>query len=158
MDPVMTRALPFALSLALGLALSPAGAANSGTPTDKGGGVLDGLVFVTTMRVDEYDAPFDDRITFDNGAFHSEECQRACDFGWTAYYTRQEGDSVAFIVETACSDAPQSVRFTGRVTGSRIEGSAVWTTERFYWTVQRNATFSGTLASEPAGTASLQTE
>ena len=133
-------------------------ATDAGQPAAGDSGALDGRVFEATMVVDQYDAPFEDRITFKDGMFHSEECQRACDFGWTPYYTRREGDAIAFVVETACSDSPQSARWEGRVVGDRIEAEIVWTVERFYWTVQRNATASGSLAAATGGGAVVLTE
>jgi hypothetical protein len=136
------RTASLAAALAAGLAAAPPVAA------DPASGPLDGLTFVSTIEVDAYDTPFDDRQTFADGTFLSEECQRRCDFGAAPYYTRREGDAVAFVVEMTCADAPQHVRWEGRVVGDRIEGTAVWTVERFYWTVVRTATFSGVLVPE----------
>lgn len=116
---------------------------------DAASGVLDGKVFVGTMHVDTYDKPFEDALHFDQGLFLSEECQRACDFGQTPYFTRREGDSIAFVVSTSCSDAPHSVQWEGRVTGNKIEGTVIWKSKRFYGTFTRNGTFSGTLQDTP---------
>lgn len=121
-------------------------------------GALDGKAFVSTIMVDQYDRPFQDRLVFKDGAFFSEECQRQCDFGWEDYYTRVEGDSIAFVVDMVCEDAPQSVRWEGRVTGDQIEGTAVWKVERFYWTVERHATFSGSLDDAPEEQAAILAE
>ncbi len=138
----MIRPAAFAATLALGLAPGRPVAA------DVASGALDGMTFVATITVDAYDAPFPDRQIFDEGTFLSEECQRRCDFGRVPYHTRREGDAIAFVAEMRCADAPHHVRWEGRVTDGRIEGTAVWTVERFYWTVVRHATFSGVLAPE----------
>lgn len=137
------------LTLLIGLCASQAWATEDGAPGQAPRGALDGRTFVSTIAVDQYDEPFDDKMTFENGTFLSEECQRQCDFGAEDYFTRVEGDSIAFVAQLICPDAPQSVRWEGRVTGDRIEGTALWKVERFYWTVERRATFSGTLVPEP---------
>jgi hypothetical protein len=133
-----------ALSFAVCIAATQAAATPVATGTGAHG-VLDGMVFVSTIDVRDYDTPFNDRMTFSNGTFFSEECQRRCNFGTAPYFTRLEGDSVAFVTDMVCPDAPQSVRWEGRITGDRIEGTAHWKVERFYWTVERHATFSGRL-------------
>jgi hypothetical protein len=121
-------------------------AAQTPPPPDSGArGALDGAVFDSVLTVDQYDAPFIDRMTFARGMFYSEECQHACDFGWADYHSRSEGDATAFVIEMTCSDAPQSVRWEGRVIGDRIEGDVVWTVERFYWSVRRTGRFEGRL-------------
>ena len=166
---MLRAALPFALLAGMSVVASAqssapsAGAAaaaaavqpEAGAETAKASGALDGLVFVGTMDVDVYDAPFEDRLTFRDGLFHSEECQRACEFGAQKYYTRRVGEGIEFRAELICPDAPQRVLFEGRVIGDRIEGTALWTVERFYWTVQRHAVFSGTLATDAQGQAAL---
>lgn len=121
-------------------------------------GALDGMVFVSTIEVEEYDRPFDDRMTFTDGTMFSEECQRACDFGAWDYQARVEGDAIAFVADMSCSDAPQSVRWEGRVTGDRIEGTAHWKVKRLYWTVERHATFEGVLVKGSDGQAAILTE
>lgn len=121
-------------------------------------GALDGMVFDSVLEVDQYDVPFIDRKTFAEGMFYSEECQNACDFGWADYHTRVEGEAIAFVIEMTCSDAPQSVRWKGRVIGDRIEGHAVWTVERFYWTVQRTGRFEGRLVATDDRQASIARE
>lgn len=136
------------LTLALAAAPAPAGPAASGP--------LDGMTFVATLLVDAYDAPFDDRLSFADGMFFSEECQRRCDFGWVPYHVRQEGDAIAFIAEMTCADAPHHVVWSGRVTGDGIEGEALWTVERFYWTIRRNATFTGARAADAAAGGAVQ--
>ena len=150
----MTRhAFILSAILAAGLALPDAVAAEGDAR-----GALDGLVFVSTIDVIGADRTFPDRKTFADGTFFSEECQRVCDFGAAAYYTRAEGAGIAFVVDMACSDAPQSVRWEGVVTGDRIEGTALWKVERMYWTVERHATFEGRLVKGPDRQAAIAVE
>ncbi len=149
-------ALPAVLMASL--ALPAAGAPEGGRSTDAARGALDGLVFVSTIDIEGSDRRFSDRKTFADGTFFSEECQRACDFGAAPYYTRAEGDAISFVVDMACSDAPQSVRWEGRVTGDRIEGTAHWKVERLYWTVERRAAFEGELVAAPERRAANPTE
>ncbi len=152
------RAFAFSAILAASLALPGAVFAEGDARPEAAHGLLDGLVFVSTIEVLGTDRQFPDRKTFSDGMFFSEECQRACDFGAHAYYTRAEGDSTAFVVDMACSDAPQSVRWEGRVTGDRIEGTAHWKVERLYWTVERHATFEGMVVKGPDRQAAILTE
>lgn len=152
------RTVTLPAALILGLVATQTLAADGGAPDTTAQGALDGMVFVSTINVAEYDTPFADRMTFRDGTFFSEECQRHCDFGAEAYFTRVEADGIAFVADMACADAPQSVRWEGRVTGDRIEGTALWKVERFYWTVERQATFSGTLVPKPEEQAAIQTE
>ena len=147
------RAVVLSAILAAGLTLPNVGVAEGDIR-----GALDGLVFVSTIDVTGTDRRFPDRKTFSDGMFFSEGCQRACDFGAHAYYTRAEGDGTAFVVDMACSDAPQSVRWEGRVTGDRIEGTVLWKVERLYWTVERHATFEGRLVKGPDRQAAILTE
>lgn len=123
-----------------------------------GAGPLDGLEFVSVIEVAQYDAPFEDRMVFADGTFFSEECQRRCDFGAHPYTAWREGDTIHFTATLTCADAPQSVTWQGRVTGDRIEGSALWRVERFYWTVERQGTYSGTLVAAPERQAALGAE
>lgn len=121
-------------------------------------GPLDGLEFVSVIQVAQYDAPFEDRMVFADGTFFSEECQRRCDFGAQPYTAWREGDTIHFTATLTCADAPQSVSWRGRVTGDRIEGSALWRVERFYWTVEREAIYDGTLVAAPERQAALGRE
>ena len=136
--------------LTVGLALPVAAVAEDGA--------LDGLVFVSTIEVLGTDRKFSDKKTFADGMFFSEECQRACDFGAWDYQAQVEEDGVSFVVDMSCSDAPQSVRWEGRVTGDRIEGTALWKVRRFYWTVERHATFEGELVKGPDRQAAIAAE
>jgi hypothetical protein len=116
------------------------------------------MVFVGIMDVGSYDEVFEDRLTFQQGRFVSAECQRVCDFGETPYSTRFDGTAIAFSVTTRCKEAPHSVQWEGRVIGDRIEGTVVWTVNRFYWTVQRHGTFSGKLQPAPDRQATNDTQ
>ena len=136
----------------------PAEASDTAADGDAVQGALDGMEFVARIDVDAYDTPFDDRQVFANGTMFSEECQRRCDFGAHPYFTRIEGDSIAFVSDMSCADAPQYVRWEGRVTGDRIEGTAHWTVKRFYWTVERFAKFSGQLVPANEAQASVRSE
>ena len=152
----LTLFVPLAFCAALSSPVAAAGTA--APPSGDVRAALDGKVFITTIDVEQYDKPFDDRIVFDAGTFFSEECQRRCDFGTGDYYTRVEGDGIAFVAEMACADAPHFVRWEGRVTGDRIEGEVLWVVERFYWTQERQATFSGRLEDGPERQAAILTE
>jgi hypothetical protein len=123
------------------LSAAPAEATDIG----EGAGALDGLTFDTRMSVAENGATYDSRFSFRDGQFYSVRCNTACDFGWTEYESWEEDGATHFSVVMTCSEAPHTVTWQGRVVGDRVEGSGVWRTERWYWTVVRNAVYDGAL-------------
>jgi hypothetical protein len=45
-----------------------------------------------------------------------------------------------------CEEAPHTVTWQGRIEGDRVTGSGLWRTERWYWTLERNAVYEGSLS------------
>lgn len=106
-------------------------------------GALDGLTFDTLMHVAENGATYESRFSFRDGQFYSVRCNMACDFGWTDYDSWEDGAATRFRVVMTCDEAPHTVTWEGRVDGDTVVGSGVWRTERWYWTVTRNAVYEG---------------
>ena len=113
------------------------------------GGALDGRVFHTTDTIRETGEVLQDALHFEDGRFQSAKCQLYCDFGWTRYETWQEGGVIRFTVTTTCPDAPHRVVWLGTVEGDALRFEATWTTRRWYWTRQINATGAGAGAMTP---------
>ncbi|WGH79650.1 hypothetical protein [Jannaschia ovalis] len=112
-------------------------------------GGLDGRVFATSDVIHETDTVMEDELHFRNGRFQSARCQEYCDFGWSEYRTWQQDDVIHFTATTRCPDAPHTVVWLGTVTGDAIAFKGTWTTRRWYWTRQLNATGAGREASVP---------
>jgi hypothetical protein len=110
--------------------------------------LLEGDIFTTSITIEGSGEQFTDVLTFTDGLFQSERCQLACDFGWTDYLTRTEGEAIHFTVTAACDEAPHVVFWEGTIIGDRMEARAVWTTSRWYWTIQRHATVIGQLVAD----------
>jgi len=104
------------------------------------GSALDGKVFYTDDTVTETGEQLQDIIHFVDGTFQSEMCQVYCDFGWSDYETWIKDDVIHFTTTTFCPDAPHTVVWYGTVVGDEIEFAVSWTTRRWYWTHQINAT------------------
>jgi hypothetical protein len=109
-------------------------------------GPLDGLSFDTDMHVAENGATYESRFSFRDGQFYSVRCNEACNFGWTEYDSWEEGGATHFLVVMTCEEAPHTVTWQGRIEGDRVTGSGLWRTERWYWTLERNAVYEGSLS------------
>jgi len=106
-------------------------------------GALDGQSFFTTDVVAETGEVLKDELVFKNGTFQSKMCQVYCDFGWSAYETRTEGELTYFTATTRCPDAPHTVVWYGSVSGDEVQFEGTWTTRRWYWTKQITVTGQG---------------
>ena len=114
------------------------------------GSALDGRVFYTVDTIVETGEILTDELVFRDGTFQSVMCQAYCDFGWSDYQTKREGDVIHFTARTECPDAPHTVVFYGTVVGDEIRFEGTWTTRRWYWTHQINVTGLGS-PTPPAG-------
>ncbi|MEL7345145.1 MAG: hypothetical protein AAFN59_09845 [Pseudomonadota bacterium] len=115
-------------------------------------GALDGRVFYTTDTVIETGDVLEDELHFKDGTFQSAMCQVYCDFGWSEYKTWADGDVLRFAATTQCPDAPHTVVFYGMIDGDNVTFDATWTTRRWYWTRQINATGQGSTTPPPEAT------
>ena len=118
------------------------------------GGALDGRAFDVKGIDVGSGAVLEDEIIFHKGTFQSVDCQNYCDFGWSEYQTKMEGDVIHFTVKTVCPDAPHTVVWYGTVTGDTVDIDATWTTRRWYWTNQIVISVQGTAVPIPDGAVS----
>jgi hypothetical protein len=80
-------------------------------------------------------------------------CQEYCDFGWSEYRTKEIDGTLHFTATTRCPDAPHTVVWYGTVTGEDVRFEATWTTRRWYWTYQIEATGAGSTTPAPEAAA-----
>lgn len=100
------------------------------------GSALDGRSFSIVGADLESGEILKDDLIFRDGTFQSVNCQIYCDFGWSGYQTKIDGDVIHFTGRTVCPDAPHTVVWYGTVTGDDVQVEGTWTTRRWYWTHQ----------------------
>lgn len=108
--------------------------------------ILDGKSFSGELAGPGIDSGSTDVVVFKDGMFVSEECQKRCGYTDGPYWIRSNGEGgVQFKAETPCLDADASIVWNGIVRGDEIEGTFTWTSERWYWTVEKEFSFKGKL-------------
>lgn len=107
--------------------------------------VLDGKSFAGKLEGPGIDPDRTDTVVFEDGMFMSEECQKRCGYTAGPYWIRSNGDGVQFKAETPCLEADARIVWNGVVRGDEIEGTFTWTSERWYWTVEKEFSFRGRL-------------
>ena len=119
----------------------------------KGVGILDGLTF--TSRNSQFGKPGDhsDTLIFKDGTFVSTDCEKNCNYPAQAYFTRRVGEKIEFISETRCLTQDAEIIWRGTVDGKNIEGTYSWRSSRWYWTIEKEFWFKGSLEENviPAG-------
>jgi len=118
-----------------------------------GSGILDGLIF--TSKNGQYGKPGDhtDTLVFKDGTFVSTDCEKKCNYPAQAYFTRRLGEKIEFISETRCLTQDAEIVWRGTVDGNNIEGTYSWRSSRWYWTIEKEFWFKGSLEENliPAG-------
>ena len=123
----------------------PVQAENLEATAVSGSGVLDGMTFVAGLGPVGKPADLQDKLVFANGMFVSTECERRCQYPARPYFVRQVGDKTEFVSETRCPTKDAKIVWRGTVDGEAIEGVFTWTTVRWYWTIEKEFSFKGTL-------------
>lgn len=119
----------------------------AGQPPETGPrGPLDGLSFSGRFGVQGEPPDRTDTLHFRDGHFWSENCV-PCGFAPGLYWVRRDGGRIHFRGELASAERGR-FRFAGEVRGERIEVSINWQRERWYWTIDRDFRFTGSLAPE----------
>lgn len=106
-------------------------------------GPLDGMVF-SGMLGPEGNLDSEDEIHFSNGKFWSKLCTK-CGFQPGDYWVRKVGDVIHFRGELVSERGVFD--YTGTITNGKIETKMDWTINRWYWSIERDYAFSGTLKS-----------
>ena len=107
--------------------------------------VLDGKSFSGELGGPGITPGTEDILVFKDGRFVSKECERRCGYTDGPYWVRSDGDGVQFKAETPCLKADANIVWTGTVKDDEIEGTFTWTSERWYWTVEKEFSFKGRL-------------
>ena len=113
-------------------------------------GALDGMTFRIYGKDQSSGAELEDHIVFRDGTFQSTDCEDYCNFGWSAYQTKEIDGVIHFATTAICPEAPHTVAWYGTVTGDDIVLDLTWTTRRWYWTHQIPIAATGTVI-DPAG-------
>ena len=115
-----------------------------------GEGALDRMTFVGHVGTSDNPTRSDDTFVFDKGLFLSKECERICNFPARPYFVRSKADGVEFISETRCPYKDSKIVWRGTVKDGKVRGTSTWTSERWYWTIERDLVFEGTLSQQSA--------
>lgn len=107
-------------------------------------GRLDGMRFVGMFGPDGQPGDRKDTLYFGDGQFWSANCV-PCGFSPAIYWVRQAGDEIHFRGEMA---SPERGKFTytGIIRGKRLTAKIHWRQERWYWSIDRDFRFEGTLS------------
>lgn len=107
-------------------------------------GVLDGKRFEGRLiaRGDET-GPVDDFV-FARGKFHSEACQE-WGFSPGPYWVRIKAGRVQFLAELDSEDNGV-MTYRGTVDGTHLKARVDWVKSRWYWTMEKTFSFTGTSA------------
>lgn len=129
-------------------AAKPVQATESETAVAEGSGVLDGMTFSSELGPIGKPANVKDFLIFENGMFVSKECERQCGYPPAAYFVRRVGAKIEFVSETHCSANDATIVWRGTVDDGNgtISGMFTWTSARWYWTIEKEFWFEGTLA------------
>ncbi len=115
-------------------------------------GTLDGMVFSGVLGQVGEPGDVEDTLVFENGTFVSTECDKRCGYPARPYFVRQVGNKIEFISESNCLYKDAKIVWRGTIDGDTLKGVSSWTVKRWYWTIEKEFWFEGTLV-ERAGLA-----
>jgi len=145
-------AMLFACALSVGGGAPWAQSSGTGqlaaTSDGKAAGVLDGMTFVARMGPSGKPADVEDNLIFAKGMFLSKECDRRCGYPPAPYYVRHLGERIEFVSESTCDNNDATMSWRGTIEDRLIKGRVRWTAERWYWTIEKEFWFEGTLADD----------
>ncbi|MEX0346233.1 MAG: hypothetical protein AB3N20_15020 [Rhizobiaceae bacterium] len=104
-------------------------------------GPLDGMVFSGKIGT-KGGHRLDDELHFRDGKFWSEYCTR-CGLPPGDYWVRNVGDEIHF--RGTLVGKPGTFIYEGRIVDGKATASVSWSKERWYWTINRELEFSGSL-------------
>ena len=112
--------------------------------------VLDGLTFIGKHGPKGKPADAKDTFAFKDGEFVSQEGEAMCKSPACPYFIRHVGNTIEFISETICPEKNARIVWRGTVDGETIKGVFHWTSKRWYWTIEKDFWFEGTLIENAA--------
>ena len=102
---------------------------------------LEGMRFVGPLSVEGETSPDEDVLSFNGGKLASEVCIRY-GFAPALYWVRRDAGGLHFIAELESPDNGK-IRFEGVTDGKQMSATALWTKERWYWTIEQKLHFKG---------------
>lgn len=146
-----------ALLLTVIVCASPLGADSRLTAEQtNSSGPLDGMAFVGRLGpADENGEPTDDTLFFRNGHFWSKVCV-PCGFLPGRYWVHRTAEAIQFRGQLESAEGGTFVYF-GEYRDGQMSVSIDWKKERWYWTVEREFRFEGTLRDGGGSFATLDT-
>jgi len=131
---------------ALASAFLPSGAVLRAGPdgTAESHGRLDGMRFVGSFAPEGKGAGRKDTLFFSDGHFWSANCV-PCGFAPGVYSTRQLGDTIHFRGEMKSRERGVFA-YVGVVRAGRLSATIRWHKDRWYWSIDREFRFDGTVA------------
>jgi hypothetical protein len=104
---------------------------------------LDGKTYFGQNGSKGKEADHDDEFIFKNGMYRSTSCDKY-DFAEGPYETKVV-DGVTFFKAVTASPTHGQMTWEGKVDGDSIEGTFVWTKERWYWDIRKEYWLNGKL-------------
>lgn len=102
---------------------------------------LEGMRFGGPFAVEGEASPSNDVLVFEDGLFWSRIC---LEYGFEPahYWVRRDADGLRF---RARAESPENgtIRFEGIFDGEELKATALWTKERWYWTIEQKFVFTG---------------
>lgn len=120
-------------------------AERSTSSEQRASGILDGMTFLSKLGLSGKPADVEDDLVFSNGTFFSRECDRRCGYPPGPYYVRRIGDKIEFVSESQCVHKDATLSWQGTIENGTIKGRILWTAVRWYWTIEKELWFEGTL-------------
>ncbi|MEE4379122.1 MAG: hypothetical protein V2J55_16650 [Candidatus Competibacteraceae bacterium] len=117
-----------------------------------GSGPLDGMTFTGMLGPEGKPKDIEDSFVFENGTFVSKECELRCQYPPAPYKVHRANGQTVFVSETRCPYKDAKIVWRGTLDGNTISGVSTWTVKRWYWTVEKNFEFVGTLSIPVAST------
>lgn len=107
-------------------------------------GPLDGMHFVGDFGPEGGPGDLKEALYFDDGKFWSKNCI-PCGFPPKPYWVRFVDDDIHFHGTLESSERGR-FRYEGVISGKQLSVRINWRRERWYWTIDRDFWFEGTLA------------
>ena len=118
-----------------------------------GSDILDGMTFSGQVTVNGKLLDVIDKWVFAHGTFESTECSNRCNYPRASYFVRDVGEAVEFVSESRCLDKDAKIVSRGTVDNGTVKGTMTWTFSRWYWSIEKEFEFAGTLTEPTAAIA-----
>ena len=104
---------------------------------------LDGKIYSGQNGSKGEPADHDDEFIFKEGMFRSTSCDK---YGFTeGQYESTETDGIIYFKALTASPSHGQMSWEGKSDGASLEGTFVWTKERWYWNIRKEYWFNAEL-------------